>query len=323
MFSIEEIREILDQYAIGQFKSFWNVKKDDENSFGQAIETTQATLFMKILRRFDDWILQSIVIAHELYEKDFPTYKTYLTKEGKVSLNYKDRNIVLYEYIKNLEWEWKDLSVEEIHDFARVLAKFHKLTKWLEIQSTTAGTYQNIKILIDEIYTKKELFGLEIQNIISYMKTEILWLTCPESEYLTGFYSEYNPGHVMFENNKVKYVIDWDIGKEHAFYDYGSSMMACFSIDGTKFFPEKLKEFVVAYNQERPLADWEKDNLFESFKFGVIKYWAWRLVNLDTKEINPHQLDKLKYLIGLNKKEFNDMINVVGINYKKTRSKSC
>jgi len=35
----------------------------------------------------------------------------------------------------------------------------------------------------------------------------------------------------MFENNKVKYVIDWDIGKEHAFYDYGSSLVACFSVD--------------------------------------------------------------------------------------------
>lgn len=311
IFTTGEINEVLNQYSIGQFESFWDIKKDDENSFGQVIETTQGALFMKVLRRFDDWILQSIKIAHELYEQDFPTYKTYLTKDDKVYLSYKDKDIVFYEYIKNLEWERKDLSIQEIHDFARVLAKFHKLTKSLEIQSTTAGTYQNIKLLIDEIYTKRELFSLEIQNIISYMKTEIAWLTCPKSEYLTGFYSEYNPGHVMFENNKVKYVIDWDIGKEHAFYDYGSSMVACFSADGTKFFPEKLREFVMSYDQERPLSDWERSNLFNAFKFGVIKYWAWRLVNLDTKEINPHQLNKLNYVMNLNKEKFDWMLNIV------------
>jgi len=64
--------------------------------------------------------------------------------------------------------------VQEIHDFARILARFHKLTKSLEIQSTTAGTYQNIKLLIDEIYKKRALFNQEIQNIISYMNTEIV-----------------------------------------------------------------------------------------------------------------------------------------------------
>lgn len=308
MFLSNEIKEILNQYNIGQFKNFGDIKKNDENSFGQIIETTQGTLFMKVLRRFDDWILQSIKVAHELYEQGFPTYKTYLTKDGKVCLNYKDKDIIFYEYIKNLEWEWKDLNIEEMHDFARILAKFHKLTKWLEIQSTTAGTYQNIKLLIDEIYTKRDIFDERIQNIISYMKTEIVWLTCPENEYVTGFYSEYNPGHVLFENNKVKYVIDWDIGKESAFYDYGSSMVACFSVDWTKFYPEKLKEFVIAYDKERPLSDWERNNLFNSFKFGVIKYWAWRFVNLDTKEINPHQLNKLNYVMNLNKETFDNIL---------------
>lgn len=310
IFSIDEIQEILDQYTIGQFQSFWDIKKDDENSFGQVIKTDIGVFFIKVLRRFDDWLLQSIQIAHELYEQDFPTYKTYLTKDGKVYLNYKDKHIVFYEYIKNLEWGWKDLSIQEIHDFARILAKFHKLTKWLEIQSTTAGTYQNIKLLIDEIYGKRKLFNQKIQNIISYMHKEIVWLTCPKNEYLTGFYSEYNPGHVMFENNKVKYVIDWDIGKEHAFYDYGSSLVACFSVDWTKFYPKKLREFISAYNKERPLSDWEKNNLFESFKFGVIKYGAWRLVNLDTKEINPHQLNKLNYVMNLNKDKFDAMFNI-------------
>ncbi|HMS91806.1 MAG TPA: hypothetical protein PKC87_06280, partial [Candidatus Absconditabacterales bacterium] len=75
------------------------------------------------------------------------------------------------------------------------------------------------------------------------------------------------------------------------------------------FYPEKLREFVLSYNKERELSEWEKDNLFEAFKFGVIKYGAWRLVNLEIKEVNPHQLNKLNYLISLNKKTFNDMID--------------
>jgi len=312
IFSVKEIKEILNYYNIGQFISFWYIKKDDENSFGQAIETTQGFFFMKVLRRFDNWIKESVKIAHELYEKDFPTYKTYLTKNAEVYLDYKDNNIVFYEYVKDLGWEWRDLNIEEIADFARVLGSFHKLTKWLEIQSSTSGTYEKIKLLIDDLYVNKELFGLEIQNIIFYMKKEIWWLATPKNEYLTGFYSEYNPGHVMFENNKVKYVIDWDLWREFAFYDYWSSMVSCFSVDGTDFFRDKLKEFIIVYNKERPLSDWEKENLFDAFKFGVIKYWAWGLIDLETKEINPHQLNKLNYVMNLSKDKFDLMLSIVG-----------
>jgi Ser/Thr protein kinase RdoA (MazF antagonist) len=83
----------------------------------------------------------------------------------------------------------------------------------------------------------------------------------------------------------VRIVIDWNIGKTNAFFDYGSSMTACFSLNGKKFYPKKLNEFISAYDKERPLTNWEKEHIFEALKFGILKYGIWGFVDLKTGDM--------------------------------------
>ena len=137
------------------------------------------------------------------------------------------------------------------------------------------------------------------------MEKEIKLIKCPRNEYLTGYYSEFNPGHVIFKNNKVKYVIDWEIGRENAFFDYGGSMASCFSLDGKKLSHKKLKEFLKGYDKERPLSKWEKDNLFNALKFGILKYGVWGFIDLKTgkmvdseRKIDKTDLNKVNFLMN-------------------------
>ena len=71
----------------------------------------------------------------------------------------------------------------------------------------------------------------------------------------------------------------------------------------------------MAYNKERPLSNWEKTHLFEAFKFGVIKYGSWEFADLKTgdifekeKDIDQSGLNKVRYLMSLDKISFNKMI---------------
>ena len=314
-FTKEEIEEILSNYNLGQFKSFGKIKKNDVVSFGQIIETTKGKFFMKVLKHFDDGIKQSLKIADILQKQNFPTYQTFSTISNKLYLTYKNQQIIFYEFIPNLKESWKNLNLKEINDFGKTLAKFHKITKPLKIKPTNSGTYENIKSLIHKFFLKRKRFNSDIQNILEFMEKEIKSIECPKNQYSTGYYSEFNPGHVQFKNNKVRIVIDWNIGKTNAFFDYGSSMTACFSLDGNKFYPKKLKEFISAYDEELPLSTWEKSHLFEAFKFGILKYGIWGFVDLKTgnivekeKQIDQDELNKVKYLISLDKISFNKMI---------------
>ena len=123
----EEIIEILSNYNLGNFKSFGSIKKNDTVSFGQVIVTTKSKIFMKVLRKFNSSIKQSIKLCFVLKEKGFPTYNTYLTNDNNLYLEYKNQKIVFYEYIPNIKNEWKNLSEKEIYSFAKTLAKFHIL----------------------------------------------------------------------------------------------------------------------------------------------------------------------------------------------------
>ncbi|MFH1890229.1 MAG: hypothetical protein ABIJ91_01525 [Candidatus Kuenenbacteria bacterium] len=92
-------------------------------------------------------------------------------------------------------------------------------------------------------------------------------------------------------------------------------MTACFSSDGNKLYPKKLKEFISAYDTERPLSSWEKKHLFEAFKFGILKYGIWGFVDLKTgnivekeNKIDQDELNRVKFLMTLDKIPFNKMI---------------
>jgi len=315
IFTEEEFDDILLHYDIGKFKTSGKIKKDDIVSFGQIIETTKGRFFMKVLRTFNEGISQSLRVADILQKQDFPTYKTFSTKSKKLYLNYKNQKVVFYEFIPNLRDDWKTLNLEEVNDLGKTLARFHKLTKSIKIKPTAPGTYEDIVSQIHRYFIKRKSFNINIQNILNYMENEIKKIKCPKNQYSTGYYSEFNPGHIVFEKGKIKYVIDWEIGKTSAFFDYGSTMTACFNLSGKKLSSKKLKEFISAYDKVRPFSSWEKDNLFEAFKFGVLKYGIWGFVDLKRgtivkreKDIDKGMLEKVRFLMTLDETSFNEMI---------------
>lgn len=314
IFTTAELKEILSNYSIGHFKKFGKIKKDDVVSFGQIIETTKGKLFMKVSRYFNEGVSQGLKVADILHKKKFPVCKIFKTKSKKLYLNYRNKIIVLFEFIPNLKNNWKNLNPKEINDFSKTIAKFHKLTKTIKIKPVSSGTYENINSLIHNVFLKRKRFSLKIQNVLVFMEKEIKKINCPKNQYSTGFYSEFNPGHVIFRNNKVKYVIDWEIGKTNAFFDYGSSMIASFSPDGKIFYPKKLKEYIYAYNKERLLSAWEKNHLFDAFKFGILKYGIWGFIDLKTGELFEKErnidrcgLNKIKFLMTLDAVSFNNI----------------
>ncbi|RLE43748.1 hypothetical protein DRJ16_03510 [Candidatus Woesearchaeota archaeon] len=303
-----DMQEILSNYNLGDFKKFGEVAKNDVISLCQAIYTTKKKVFMKLTHVRANKVIQSLNVARALWEKGYPVYEIFLTKNKKTFAIHKKRPVVLMEFanIPKIK-DWPILSVEQMKDYAKQLARFHILTKKMKLEPTYAGSHRNMKGLINTFY--KEKLPTFAKQTLKSMKEEMPGTICKNGEYKSGYFSEYSPGHDYFKKNKVSYVIDWEIGRDHAYYDIGGALVTCFSKKGLSY--KKLRTFIKSYNKARPLSKWEKDHLYEALKFGAFKYSTWNLVSLETgdikkpNKITTSDLGTAIYMINLTKEEFN------------------
>lgn len=313
--SKKDIQKILSHYNLGDFKKFGIITKNDVISLSQVIYTTKKKIFMKIIRTKPEETIQSLNVAFNLWKKGYPVYEIYQTKKNKTFLTYKKYHIVLMEFAKiPAIKEWPSITLEKMKDYAKQLVRFHILTKSMRLNPIYTGSFKDIQNLINKFYKREKDLPNFAYKIISSMKKEIPDVLCKSGEYKSGYFSEYNPGHVYFKKNKVNYVIDWEIGKDYSYYDIGSSAIACFTKKGLSY--KKLRVFLREYNKVRKLSKWEKKHIYEAIKFGAFKYSVWNLIDLKTGDlkkitrIKTSDLSVANYMVSLSKEEFNKKLKL-------------
>jgi len=314
-----DIEKILQHYDLGKFKKFGKILKNDVVSFGQVIHTSKKKVFMKVFNILGIHIKQSLTVASYVKRKGFPTYQIYLSKKKKHYIIYNKKHIALLEYLElNEKKGWEIFKNSQIIGFARGLARFHNLTHNLKLKRISNGDLNDIERLIKRFHKIRKRRSKKIQKILEFMNANIKNTKCPSKEYKSGYFSEFNPGHVFFSGDKIKYVIDWEIGWDNAYYDLGSSMMACFSKDGKKLYYNKLRTFILEYNKIRTLSKWEIENIYTALLFGIFKYGVWGLVNIkkggmeSEGKINKDDINRVLYILNLTKREFDLKLNLKG-----------
>jgi len=312
----QDMDNILNNYNLGKFKKFGKIMKDDKVSYGRIIYTSKKKVFMKIFRLFDTSIRQGLIVSSELHKKGFPTYEIYETENKKSSILYEGERIVFLEYleIKDIK-EWPDLSIEQIRDFSKQLAIFHKHTSKMKLKNTFHGGHNDLNQLIKKAFRLRKRYNKKIQKAIIFMNNEIKKLRCKSGEKKAGYFSEFNPGHVRFNGNKVEWIIDWEIGYDYTFYDWGSSLESCFDEKKKTLSYEQIKEFIKSYNSIQKLSRWEKEHIYEALLFGVFKYGVWGLIDLktggfvkDSKKVDMSVINKVLYMMEDNKENFRDIV---------------
>ncbi|MFA5176191.1 MAG: hypothetical protein WC413_02950 [Candidatus Nanoarchaeia archaeon] len=306
-----EIKEILANYNLGEFKSFGKILKNDTVSLSQIIETTKGKFFLKVFRNFGLSDKQGLIVMYRLKKQGFPTFKVYSTKKKKLFISYQNNNIAIFEYVKIKEHTgWVSMNKEMIRDYAKTLAKFHVMTKNIKISQGERDDLSRLNRLANIFYKKRMNYSKKYQIYLNFILKEAKNIKIPKKEYTSGYYSEFNPGHVIFSKNKVKYVIDWTIDKDKSFLDFGGSAAACFSLDGTKFSYENFKEYVKSYDEVRKLSKWEKEHLYEAVKFGCLKYGLWAFADINTKgmtkekNLDQKDINKIQFIMDTPKEMF-------------------
>lgn len=167
--------------------------------------------------------------------------------------------------------EWREFSIEQIARCGGLLAEFHNLTQSMKLRQFITGGPEEILSLLG-LWLSKPL-DPQATAILSGIRRIAGRLICNVGTP-TGFFSEFNPGHIWFTPAGVQ-IIDWEVGVHYPLYDLGGAMVMCFDADGTQLNEEKLYTLIQAYHDVRRLTDEERTRLTDALLFGVVKYAIW------------------------------------------------
>ena len=314
MFNSLDIRSILEQYNLGKLILAKSIYKNDSISYCQEIDTSTGVYILKANMDFKSDFADNYEVNSKLAAMGIPVLLPVKSKTNSYVTTYKNMHISIFRYIEESETEWKNLNIKETESYGQCLAKIHNVSQNLK-NIATVDSFDAVHQLINRLYDLRQQFGSEINNIIEFMKCTIETSRCRETETITGCFPEFNPGHVWFKDNKVSCIIDMQIIRDYAFYDIGSSMTACFSPDGTKFYPDKIQAFVASYHKHRQLSDWELKNLHKAFSFGILKYGIWGFIDTvkgvfveDKYKIDESELNKIRFLMEFPNVQFDNLM---------------
>lgn len=305
MYSEQEVEKILSNYLLGKLEDLGQILKNDHASFGQEIITSKGRYFLKSYRMFNYTTEQGLNLLEKL-NKSYPTNGLILSKDKKAFIEFNKNNISIFEFI-DLK-EKLTLNKEEVKELAKYLGKLHKLTLDCEYKKGRFDWNYFNKFLNSHL-EQKDSSTKEIKELVEYMYENFKFTKARQMQPKAANHLEFTPEHVRLKNNVLLHVLDWDeIGLDYCFYDIGTSLISCFNKENILDY-KKVGMFLESYNNERRLTDWEKEHIFEALQYGCFKFCIWNLTDAKTNNLKssydwPEDIERVKYLMTINKKEF-------------------
>ena len=173
------------------------------------------------------------------------------------------------------------------------LGKLHGFKPKTEFDSV----YERFSDFADTFNDRRHLYKhqmpTELANkIINILPKLDFSKTCPK----LLVHNEFTLEHVIFKNDKVFKIIDWDeMNLEYSLYDLGVTL--------TEAYPNGIydkrtyDEIIEGYESERVLTKDERDNLEEAVIWGHFKFLVWSMKRDGSGNLNETSLKILDYML--------------------------
>ena len=155
-----------------------------------------------------------------------------------------------------------------------MLGKIHNLTQDYKFNHKRKNW--GLKETIIKLREVEELFSndryLQKSNFIERLKFILNRLKFEEDLPKGAIHEDLGKRHVLFKNNEIKGLLDWDRSYSGPFIlDLGQTIRGwCFN-NWEKLDKKKLKSLVEGYENKRKLTPLEKNSLLNAIKFAFIE----------------------------------------------------
>ncbi len=187
-------------------------------------------------------------------------------------VSFENKNGICYEFIKGKTI--KEPTLKQCYAVGEILGDIHNLTKNYEF--SCKRRHWDLKETIQKFKEVERLFSkdeyLQKNNFAKRLKVILNKLNFKENLPKGAIHEDLGKRHVLFENNKIKGILDWDRSYSGFFIlDLGQTVRGwCFD-NFEKLNNNKLKNLINGYENKRKLSEIEKHSLLDAIKFAFIE----------------------------------------------------
>ncbi|MDY7225406.1 homoserine kinase [Hyalangium rubrum] len=287
----EAFVQVAEAFALGAVKEVVPIPEGSINT-NHRVGTERGRFFVRhtTVRSAEDLRFEAALLAH-LTESHFPSPTLVPTQQGKPFLELEGGRVTVFQWLAGEELKRPQVTPEHAERLGLELAKMHRITQ------SFGGSRDNP---YSAGLVRSWLAGLK-----GHSDDEVSVVAEELEEHLLRADKERNHGleprgviHADLFTDNVKWLAD----RVGAFFDFEMACRDAYGLDVAitlnawcfdgKYQPELCRAFIRGYQDARPLAAVERENLFGHALFGAVRYTASRIRDFHLSPLPPEQLTR-------------------------------
>jgi len=267
-----DFEDILSNYSIGNYISHKHIERALGNTI-YLVKTSNNKFIMKIFENSDPRFIDYQINLTDIAENNkLPVPKNIITKTGKKLLLYKDKRIIVQEFI--IGRHPKKLSNILIIDIANKQARLNKALFKAKLKNiyNWGGDYHfslmafNVKKFEDFNIRKEE------QKILSKLKH------IDKSQLRkSAVHGDFHSVNLLVKNDRLNAILDWDDAHEDYFIHDLSCFIAHSFIKPNLAYQNQIRLYLREYQKVLPLNIEEKKAIYYFIKQRYLGGICWQI----------------------------------------------
>ncbi|MBN1205206.1 MAG: homoserine kinase [Myxococcaceae bacterium] len=288
----EAFERVSEAFGLGPVQEVVAIPEGSINT-NHRITTPQGRFFVRhtTVRSAEDLRFEAELLAH-LTESHFPSPTLVQTREGRPYLELEGGRVSVFKWLVGEELQRSQLTPEHLERLGLELGKMHRITQ------SFGGSRDNP-------YGAAQVRGW-LAGLRGNKDDEVATIAEELEEHLERAERARNQGleprgviHADLFMDNVKWLAD-QVG---AFFDFEMACRDAYSLDvaitlnawcfdNSLYRLELCQAFIRGYQDSRPLAQVERQNLFGHALFGAVRYTASRIRDFYLSPLPPEQLTR-------------------------------
>ena len=223
--------------------------------------------------------------------------------DNSFAVSFKNQNGILYRFIEGKAV--KEPTLKQCYAVGEILGRIHKLSKdfkfsykrksW-DLKETIKKFKEVEKLFLKDEYLQKNNFTERLKLILNDIKFR-------EDLPKGAIHEDLGKRHVLFENNIIKGILDWDRSYSgFLISDLGQAIRGWCIDNWEKLDGKKLQNLLNGYESNRKLSEIEKRSLLNAIKFAFIERIIAFVIlayNKNNNEYKEHAVDDINFVENL------------------------
>lgn len=281
LLKVEEVNEIFDEYKLKErAQKVIRLQAGWENN-NYKIETDGKPYFLKeMISKTKDELQLVLNVVEELVEKSFPTPKPYKTANNESYLLYKEKKIILFDFLDGKSPS--KVTPKMTYQIGNALGILHTLPA---MKGKKPDYIMNINKIPNFLTDNQKMIDQDLYQFIDELYHKIIKATSNQKLKVGIIHGDLFIDNTLFQDENLLAIIDFeDVTEMEVVLDISMTILGCCYLEND-FQKDCFQSFIKGYESQREIPKEEKELLpiYILYSMLVILVWRFKKWNLDLK----------------------------------------